>query len=152
MVLKGRFGLHKKEVVIVSCDGFLKLIICSLRKLVKLWQFQLCKAAEERRMGRNNAVLKNYQSALKKGKSNLHTLEEKYFKKINVLCGRGIGFILVHCGNCNFYECCRGRQTLSQGREGEARSQRRTRSFSSKLLQPSTFKCSQNISNQLDFE
>ena len=55
----------------------------------------------------NNAVLKNYQSALKKGKSNLHTLEEKYFKKINVLCGRGIGFILVHCGNCNFYECCR---------------------------------------------
>ena len=117
MVLKGRFGLHKKEVVIVSCDGFLKLIICSLRKLVKLWQFQLCKAAEERRMGRNNAVLKNYQSALKKGKSNLHTLEEKYFKKINVLCGRGIGFILVHCGNCNFYECCRGRQTLSQGRE-----------------------------------
>ena len=57
---------------------FLKLIICSLRKLVKLWQFQLCKAAEERRMGWNNAVLKNYQSALATSKSNRHKLEDTF--------------------------------------------------------------------------
>ena len=101
--------------------------------LLNFGNFNFAQPGEGWRRKRNNAVLKNHQSALATSKSNRHKLENSFrINHPNINQYRWFLY-LVWSWIVTFYECCRGRQTLSQGRR-EARSQRRTRSLSWKLF------------------